>query len=469
MARRSTQVGEPHHNATSDKPDEAECRLSSGLDDSQGKARGRIGRSAEAEQAGELWEETETEIRHANVSTQLRMLRERLQLDAPPTYTTMTLPLTRLVVPDEARLSRRGRPFSVNVGLMGMLHPPSVTPIPGTDTYRVITGRGRVIGARLLGEPEMLECHCYERLSRTDETLLILSENMRRAPTWVQEVAALAELVDTRVGMTEQELAILFGLSVTTVRERLKLALLPPGTLSQVTGGTVGYAVARRITRLTEAAKALLEDQAQEGEAITEDMVKQAMRGQIGAGMGVVRQALTESWSPWDAATTWSEAQQAQSAQRESAGNEPALTKLTDMAGKEEMADAAGHAAVGAWDCGAVEHLMQELLQLEPVLAQLPGAARAGMLAQALRQELMILQRTMPATPPTGESEAAIPAAAPRLARPRQTKRTAVIDTPDDRSVSPGTNGVPSGTATPAVKPSTSPDRHLDTVVSHPQ
>ncbi|HEU5349572.1 MAG TPA: hypothetical protein VFU63_13255 [Ktedonobacterales bacterium] len=437
VARRSTQVGEPRHNATSDKPDEAEGRFSSGLDDSQGKVRGRIGRSAEAEQAGELWEETETEIRHANASTQLRMLRGRLQLDMPPSYMTMTLPLTHLVVPDEARLSRRGRPFSVNVGLMGMLHPPSVMPIPGTDTYRVITGRGRVIGARLLGELETLECHCYERLSRTDETLLILSENMRRAPAWVQEVAALAELVDTRVGMTEQELAILFGLSATTIRERLKLALLPPGIRSQVTGGTVGYAVARRITRLTEAATALLEDQAQEGEAITEEMVKQAMRGQIGAGMGVVRQALSESWSPWDAAATWSEAQQAQAAQSESSGDEFVPTRLTNISRKEDKADAAGHPAVEAWDCSAVEHLMQELLQLEPVLAQLPGAARASMLAQALRQEITILQRTVPATPltpPIANPEASVQKTKPRSQPGRTTRAAADLSLPAVRA-----------------------------------
>ena len=413
VARRSAEVREPRHSATSEKPDDAVVRLGSDLANSQAKEGERVGSALEEERAGALWEESEAELRHTNASTQLRMLRGRLQLDAPPSYTTMTLPLTRLVVPDEARLSRRGRPFSVNVGLMGMIHPPSVMPIPGTDTYRVITGRGRVIGARLLGEPEMLECHCYERLSRTDETLLILSENMRRAPAWAQEVSALAELVDTRVGMTEQEMAILFGLSVTTIRERLKLALLPAAIRSQVTSGTVGYAVARCITRLTEAAKALLEDQAQEGEAITEDMVKQAMRGQIGAGMGVVRQALTESWSPWDAAATWSEAQAAQEtqrAQREAQGDgfvpDPAATVRRDLSApadqspQEHEIEAAKPALVDSatrntWNHGAVERLLHDLLALEQILGQLAGATRASMLAQALRQEIKILQRTV--------------------------------------------------------------------------
>lgn len=428
-----------------------------------------VGSSANGESADELWEEEEADLRHANAGAQLRMLRGRLQLETPLTYTTVVLPLTRLVVPDEARLSRRGRPFSVNVGLMGMLHPPSITPIPGTDTYRVVTGRRRVIGARLLGEPETLECHCYERLSQKDETLLILSENMRRTPAWTQEVAALAELVDTQVGMTEQELAILFGLSVATIRERLKLALLPPGIRSQVTSGALGQSVARRMTRLTAAARALLEDQAQDGETITEEMVKQAMRGQIGAGMGVVRQALAESWSPWDTATTWREAQQAQqaqAAQSERSGDESAPTRLTNLSGREDMANGAGHSAMEAWDCSAVEHLMQELLQLEPVLAQLPGAARAGMLALALRQELMILQRTMPATQSTQDSEAAISETTLRLARPRRTKRTAVIDTPDDTERSSGTNDVPSIPARSVLEQSPSPDRHLDATMS---
>ncbi|HEU5347816.1 MAG TPA: hypothetical protein VFU63_04310 [Ktedonobacterales bacterium] len=401
-----------------------------------------------------MWEETETELRHANASTQLRMLRGRLELDAPPTYTTMSLPLTRLVVPDEARLSRRGRPFSVNVGLMGMLHPPSVTPIPGTDTYQVITGRGRVIGARMLGEPETLECHCYERLNRTDETLLILSENMRRAPAWAQEVAALAELVDTHVGMTEQELAILFGLSVTTIRERLKLALLPPGIRSQVTDGTVGYAVARRITRLTEAATALLEDQAQEGEAITEDMVKQAMRGQISAGMGVVRQALAESWSPWDATVTWSEAQATQAiqrTQREAQGDgfvaDPdtksprggALSASAAQSVKEEEIEAAkptavNSATVNTWNHGAIERLLHDLLKLEQILGQLPGAARASMLAQALHQEITILQRTIHATPPTASPDSSPPMTRLR-SQPGRTTKAAAESTGTDSSI----------------------------------
>ena len=457
VARHSTQVREPRQSTRSDRPDDAEVWSRSGLGNSHGKGRGHVGSSAETEQAGELWEETDTEIRHANASTQLRMLRGRLQLDMPPSYMTMTLPLTHLVVPDEARLSRRGRPFSVNVGLVGMLHPPSVTPIPGTDTYRVVIGRGRVIGARLLGEPEMLECHCYECLSRTDETLLVLSENMRRAPAWAQEVAALAELVDTRVGMTEQELAILFGLSVTTIRERMKLALLPPGIRSQVTSGTLSYAVARRITRLTEAAKALLEDQAQEGEAVTEDMVKQAMRGQIGAGMGVVRQALAESWSPWDAAVTWSEAQATQAIQRdqrEAQGDgfvaDPdtksarggALSASADQSVQEEEIEAAKPTAVNSatrnmWNHGAIERLLHDLLQLEQMLGQLPGAARASMLAQALRQEITILQRTLPAmplTPTTANPEASAPKTTPR-SRPGRTKNVAARSAGTDLSM----------------------------------
>ena len=448
----STQVHEPRQSATSDKPNGATGLLSSGSRNGQREDTESIG-SSEAERAGDLWEETE--LRHANACTQLRILRGRLQLDAPPSYTTITLPLTRLVVPDEARLSRRGRPFSVNVGLMGMLHPPSVTPIPGTDTYRVITGRGRVIGARLLGEPEMLDCHCYGCLSRMDETLLILSENMRRAPAWAQEIAALAELVDTHVGMTEQELAILFGLSVTTIRERLKIALLPPGIRSQVTSGTLGYAIARRITRLTEQARALLEDQAQEGEAITEDMVKEAMHGQIGAGMGVVRQALAESWSPWDAAATWSEAQTTQETprtQHKAQGDEfapdpaatfrGALSASADQAPQEHEIEVAKPAFVDSairntWDHGAVKQLLRDLLALEQMLGQLPGAARASMLAQALRQEITILQRTVPATPLTpllASPEASTPKTKPRT-RPGRTKNAAAEPAGTDLSI----------------------------------
>jgi hypothetical protein len=89
------------------------------------------------------------------------------------------------------------------------------------------------------------------------------------------------------------------------------------------------------------------------------------------------------------------------------------------------------------WDHGAVKQLLRDLLALEQMLGQLPGAARASMLAQALRQELTILQRTVPTTPltpPIANPEASTPKAKLRT-RPRRTKNAAAEPAGTDLSL----------------------------------
>lgn len=354
-------------------------------------------------------------LRSASLAARVRILRERLDLATPLVCTTVTLPVERLVVPNDAQLGRRGRPFGVNIGLVGMLHPPAVVSLPGTDTFRVVTGRGRVIGARLLGEPAALECHRYERLTRKEESLLVLSENLRRAPAWVQEVEALAQLIADGVGLAEAEVGYLLGLPISTVRERLKLASLPPALLAQLTRGDISQDLARRIARLNAAERAALEERAEDGEDITEALVKQALHGQIGAGMAPVRQTLDTSWSPWERATNWQEAAQVQAATGIDNPTEQALvTTATGMSTWEaatrerygaSVHDEEAHRVDGAVDgatgsarwCQVDLHrLIAELQCLERKLLSEPGTARACVLTQALTQELAVLVRELP-------------------------------------------------------------------------
>lgn len=347
-------------------------------------------------------------LHRASASARVRILRERLGLAAPLSYTTVTLPLERLVVSNETQLGRRGRPFSVNLGLVGMLHPPAVVPLPGTETFRVVTGRGRVIGARLLGEPPILECHRYERLTRKEETLLVLSENLRRAPAWMQEVEALAHLIADGVGLTETEISSLLGLPISTVRERLKLACLPPALLAQLTRGVISQELARRIARLNAAERAALEERAEDGEDITEVLVKQALHGQIGAGMAPVRQALNTSWLPWERATTWEEAVQAQTATGTGllteqmvgdAATGASVGEATVAGGedtpvrKEEVHHVDGATGTARWSQAELRSLVAKLQCLEQMLFREPGTARVCVLTQALTQELTVLLR----------------------------------------------------------------------------
>lgn len=343
--------------------------------------------------AGSEEGEDDDALRRGDAAARLRLLRTHLGLAAPPVYVTIRLPLDHLVVPNVAWLGRRARAMSVNVGLVGMLHPPVVVPLPGTDTFRVVTGRGRVAGARLVGEPAELECHRYEQLSPIEERLLILSENVRRAPAWAQEIEALAELIAAGVGLTEGELAILFGLSVATVRERLRLARLPEPIVAQIAAGGIGQATAKRIVRLGTAPLAALTTVAEDGEEITDELVRRALRGQIGAGMAPMRRALDDTWAPWDRVTSWEEAGRTMG--MPTAGP-VAATGATIVRTDGGAAPAATEAAdAQAWRSADLERFVGDLRMVERALLCLPGTARACLLVKALAQELGALRPTL--------------------------------------------------------------------------
>lgn len=328
------------------------------------------------------------ELRKATAATQVRIIRQRLGLAEPPTPKTVHLPLASLVVTDEPDLHPHGKSFAVSLGLVGMLHPPAVVAIPGTDTFHVEFGRRRVLGARAMeSPPETIECHLYEQLSDTQRALMVLHENGRRAPAWITESAALAELVDAHVGLTDVEIAVALGIPLSTARQRLKIAMLPAATRAQILQGGIPQTIVRRILRLNTTARATLEAQAEEGEQITAELVNQALHGQIGAGLGVVRQALAASWQPADAAATWQEAQEAR--QHQTQADQRADSIHQDA---RSSADASADAP-DPWTPKALDDLLRMLQSLGHRLGGMSGAVRASLLAQALVQELTVLQR----------------------------------------------------------------------------
>ncbi len=157
-------------------------------------------------------------------------------------YVTRKLPLDRLIVMNEEKLAASAKQFEKNIALVGVLHNPIVELEVGSSIddpaalFHVIAGRKRIVGARQAKE-ETIECRIYgleERLSDKDRALLILSENLHRSQSWVEELKAMLQLVDEKIGMSDKDIAQALGISIARVRDILKLTSLPRPIVEQI-------------------------------------------------------------------------------------------------------------------------------------------------------------------------------------------------------------------------------------------
>lgn len=211
----------------------------------------------------------------------LARLYARFQMgNGPLPYTTQWLPTASLQVRGGEQVRGKGA-FTDNFNLVGVLHPPSVEArsqgLSGDYVYTVVTGRRRVLSALEAGM-EQMECHVYGPLTPAQQALLVLSENWHRSPAWVMELHAVREFVTGQVPLSDEELAEALGVSVTIVREHLKLARVSPALLDLGLASGLDQATMRQLTRLTpSAAQALVEEKL----SLTAEDVQQALRGQF--------------------------------------------------------------------------------------------------------------------------------------------------------------------------------------------
>jgi ParB-like chromosome segregation protein Spo0J len=209
--------------------------------------------------------------------------------------------------------------------------------------------------------------------------LIVLSENMHRSPAWIEELKALVELVDEGVGMTDTELAKSLGVSVTKVREQLKLANLPPPLLDQIFAGKMSQGAAKQLVRLSKTQQAFLASMAKMGEEITAELVEQILRRQISTGLAPLQEMLAQESEEMVSQASHLNGNQALS-QHEAASADQVAP------GRELQAEIPAEEI-------SFPHMLSTLLAFEQQLPQRQETARARLLTKALCQELEMLQR----------------------------------------------------------------------------
>jgi ParB-like chromosome segregation protein Spo0J len=316
----------------------------------------------------------------------LLTLMKRLGIESPLSYETRHLPIDRLIVPGEKLMKSSAGQFQTNIQLVGLLHAPLVVLEQGQGiddpeaTFRVVAGRRRVAGACRAGLT-YIECRVYDALSPQMRALIVLSENMHRSPAWVEELKALVELVDEKVGMTDTELAKSLGVPITRVREQLKLARLPPLLLSQIFAGKMNLGTAKQLVRLSKTQQAFLVSLAEMGEEITAELVEQILRRQISTGLAPLQEMLAQQWEEPVTEFAHTNGNQAMSL-REAACSNQAIQE------REQVQDGTSPEVEIS-----LSHLLSTLLAFEQQLPQSQETARARLLTKALCQELEMLQR----------------------------------------------------------------------------
>jgi ParB-like chromosome segregation protein Spo0J len=238
----------------------------------------------------------EASIAPADVS---RALFGRLGVTSLPAHETLHLPVEQLLVQDTAHITRSARRLVKSIQQVGILQNPSVVVCDGYTIhdpkaiFEVMAGRRRVLAARFAGL-SIIKCEVYASSTLPLSALLALIENMQRSAAWIQEVGALRQLLDEKVGLTMDDLAH-FGFDRVHLAERLKMAQLPGSLLTQVLTGMVSRDVARKLVRLTSTQQERVAQLATTGEALTAESVKEVLRVQIASGLLPLQATLAQS------------------------------------------------------------------------------------------------------------------------------------------------------------------------------
>ena len=138
--------------------------------------------------------------------------------------------------------------LSESIGTHGLIQPPAVKRIPGTDGYRVIAGRRRMEAVRKLGW-ETVNVTLYP--DDCEDEAIALAENVNREDMHpLDEAATVRSLLDG--GKSAEELARYYNRSVSAIYHRIRLADLIDGIRTMFRDGKINITAASLLAGLPE-------------------------------------------------------------------------------------------------------------------------------------------------------------------------------------------------------------------------
>jgi ParB-like chromosome segregation protein Spo0J len=214
----------------------------------------------------------------------------KLLAQAPPECSELTLHLNQLVGYHDAR----PRPALVEqVGRAGRLLQRAVVSPTRDGAYEVIEGRRRTKAIELNAQSGRIaapaEVHVLsvggpETTRREVRAAMTLMLHGTRSPSIATELKAIEEILAVADGNSQattlSEIAAATGVSLATVRKRMRLTHLIPALRAALDDGSISGAVAEAAARLSEAQQQTLADRLAAGEPLTAKVARELTREQ---------------------------------------------------------------------------------------------------------------------------------------------------------------------------------------------
>lgn len=159
------------------------------------------------------------------------------------------------LVPLDAILSNRYQPrldfvddeldeLAASIREVGLLHPPLISPIPGSSQYEIISGERRVLACRRLGFTH-INAICRAKPPLQIAALAALIENVQRVDLNPVEIARSMKMLIDNFRFSQEEVALKTGKKRSTVANYLRILQLPREHQEAISRGVITLAHAK--------------------------------------------------------------------------------------------------------------------------------------------------------------------------------------------------------------------------------
>lgn len=140
--------------------------------------------------------------------------------------------------------------LALSIQEVGLLHPPLVRPIFGTDQYEIVSGERRVMACRYLGYTEIAAI-VRMQMGHFESAKAALVENIQRIDLNPLEVSRSIKAMLCEFELSQEELAGQVGKKRSTVANYLRLLQLPPVMQESISEGRLSMAHAKVLLSCT--------------------------------------------------------------------------------------------------------------------------------------------------------------------------------------------------------------------------
>jgi len=132
-----------------------------------------------------------------------------------------------------------------NIKAVGLVTPIVVSPIEGTNTFKVVAGKRRLAAVKKLGLPT-IQATIFQPKNGSHQTLAIVADNfMRKDVSPVLRARAIKTLLDNKIYKTHAEVATALGVSQPTVSNWMAILNETPDVQDAINVGELAQKTAK--------------------------------------------------------------------------------------------------------------------------------------------------------------------------------------------------------------------------------